>query len=86
MAARAATAVTRSPRRPGDVGRLGALRAFALLELDARAFGERLEALAGDIAVMDEEILPPSSGVMKPYPLLSLNHLTVPVAIEKHLP
>jgi hypothetical protein len=24
--------------------------------------------------------------VMKPYPLLSLNHFTVPVAIEKHLP
>src|SRR5438105_13614091 len=24
---------------------------------------------------------PPSSGVMKPYPLASLNHLTVPVAI-----
>jgi hypothetical protein len=29
--------------------------------------------------------LPGSSGVMKPYPLESLNHLTVPVAIEKHL-
>src|SRR5262245_3737988 len=28
----------------------------------------------------------PSSGVMKPYPLLSLNHFTVPVAIMKHLP
>jgi hypothetical protein len=23
---------------------------------------------------------------MNPYPLLSLNHFTVPVAIEKHLP
>jgi hypothetical protein len=23
---------------------------------------------------------------MKPYPLLSLNHFTVPLAIEKHLP
>src|SRR6267378_8281498 len=29
--------------------------------------------------------LPPASGVMKPYPFASLNHLTVPVAIEKHL-
>src|SRR5919204_3202458 len=29
--------------------------------------------------------LPPSSGVMKPYPLASLNHLTVPVAMT-HLP
>src|SRR6266516_6174737 len=30
--------------------------------------------------------LAPSSGVMKPYPLLSLNHFTVPVAMQKHLP
>src|ERR1700757_2686867 len=30
--------------------------------------------------------LPPSSGVMKPYPFASLNHLTVPVLIRKHLP
>src|SRR5438045_1164947 len=30
--------------------------------------------------------LPPSSGVMKPYPFASLNHLTVPVAISVHLP
>jgi hypothetical protein len=29
--------------------------------------------------------LPPSSGVMNPYPLSALNHFTVPVAIEKHL-
>src|SRR5687768_12961591 len=29
--------------------------------------------------------LPPSSGAMNPYPLLSLNHFTVPLAIEKHL-
>src|SRR5215208_6493356 len=28
---------------------------------------------------------PPSSGVMKPYPLESLNHLTVPVAIHPFL-
>src|SRR5918996_4269725 len=28
----------------------------------------------------------PSSGVMKPYPFSSLNHLTVPVAIQSHLP
>src|SRR5436309_2407952 len=30
--------------------------------------------------------LPPSSGVMNPYPFESLNHFTIPVAIEKHLP
>src|SRR5919204_5234482 len=29
--------------------------------------------------------LPPSAGVMKPYPFASLNHFTVPVAIQKHL-
>src|SRR5438874_13331596 len=29
--------------------------------------------------------LPSSSGEMNPYPLESLNHLTVPVAIKKHL-
>src|SRR4051794_10607761 len=28
----------------------------------------------------------PSSGVMKPYPFASLNHLTVPLAMKKHLP
>src|SRR5687767_3996755 len=28
----------------------------------------------------------PSSGVMKPYPFSSLNHLTVPVAMRSHLP
>src|SRR5581483_1622636 len=28
----------------------------------------------------------PSSGVMKPYPFASLNHLTVPVAMDFHLP
>jgi hypothetical protein len=28
----------------------------------------------------------PWSGVMNPYPLLSLNHLTVPLAMKKHLP
>src|SRR5207245_4205392 len=40
-----------------DVGRFRTLRALALLELHARALGERLEAVAGDAAVMDEEIL-----------------------------
>jgi hypothetical protein len=29
---------------------------------------------------------PPSSGVMNPYPLASLNHFTVPEAMKKHLP
>src|SRR4051794_15520805 len=40
-----------------DVGRLGALRALALLVRDARALGERLVAVTGDAAVVHEEIL-----------------------------
>src|SRR5687767_5561130 len=40
-----------------DVDRLGALRALALFELDARTLGEALEAFTGDIAVVHEEIL-----------------------------
>jgi len=40
-----------------DVDRLGALGALALLELDASALGEALEAIAGDVAVVHEEIL-----------------------------
>jgi hypothetical protein len=45
---------------PGDghVRRLGALLALARLELDLVVLGEALEAFAGDVAVMNEEILP----------------------------
>src|SRR5262249_28820974 len=43
----------------GDVRRLGALRALALVERDPCAFGERLEALAGDVAVVHEQVLRP---------------------------
>src|SRR5581483_4182095 len=46
-----------SLRRDDDVRRLGTLRAFPLFERDARALGERLVAVAGDVRVMDEEIL-----------------------------
>src|SRR5215210_2542268 len=41
----------------GDVSRLGAFLALSLFELDARTLGQGLEALTGDVAVMDEEIL-----------------------------
>src|SRR2546427_103535 len=40
-----------------DVGRLRALLPLAGLELDLRALGQRLEALAGDVRVVHEEIL-----------------------------
>ena len=75
-------AVGRSGDR-GDVRRLGALRALARLVLHARSFGERLEALAENVAVMDERgPSSPPSGVMNPYPFASLNHFTVPCAME----
>ena len=44
-------------RDQGHVGRLGALRAFLLLERDPRALGERLVALAADGAVVHEQVL-----------------------------
>src|SRR5215211_895960 len=57
----------REPHRPAlavpplgdelDVLRLGALRTLGALELDLRAFGERLVALSDDRAVVDEQVL-----------------------------
>src|SRR4029453_7288181 len=47
----------------GDVRRLGALGAFALLVLDLCAFGQGLEPVAGDVAVMAQEILPSVLGL-----------------------
>src|SRR2546430_6559864 len=40
-----------------DIDRLGALLTLARLELDLGTFGQRLEAVAGDIRVMHEEVL-----------------------------
>src|ERR687884_2038207 len=45
-----------------DVRRLRALRPFARLELDLRAFGQRLEALAGDLREVDEDVLAAAVG------------------------
>src|SRR5215210_4228187 len=44
-------------RDRGHVGRLGTLRALAGLERHPGALDERLEALAGDVAVVDEQVL-----------------------------
>src|SRR4051794_18982812 len=58
-----AEATTGSCRPLGDradLDRLGALRALALLELHACTLGERLVAIAGDAAVVNEEILRPA--------------------------
>src|SRR3954454_13343447 len=41
----------------GHVLCLGALLTLDALELDLRALGERLEAVAGDCAVVDEQVL-----------------------------
>src|SRR5205809_8026695 len=53
--------VTRAPNSEltddADVARLGALRAFLDLVLHLRAFGEALEALAGDRAEVNEDVV-----------------------------
>src|SRR5919204_6367444 len=47
----------RGLRERRHVRRLGALVAFARLELDLRAFGQRPEAVTLDLRVMDEQVL-----------------------------
>ena len=64
-----------------DVDRLRPLGALALLELDSGTLGEALEASPAMLLWCTKRSFVPSSGAMKPYPLLSLNHLTVPLAI-----
>jgi hypothetical protein len=62
-----------------DALRRGALLALHDVELDALAFGQRLEACFWIAEWCTKQSFVPSSGVMKPKPLVSLNHLTVPV-------
>ncbi len=64
-----------------DVRRLGPLGSFAELVFDLGAFGQGAEPVTRDGREVDERVLPPSSGVMKPKPFSSLNHFTTPVAI-----
>src|SRR3990172_3346970 len=52
-----------------DVRRLGAFLTLAGLELDPRAFLQRLEALAEDVRVVDEEVLAALVGRDEPVPL-----------------
>src|SRR4029450_2187949 len=56
-AAERAAAYTHELRDRSHVGRLGTLRAFALLERDPCALGERLDAVAGDVAGVHEQVL-----------------------------
>jgi len=57
----------------------GALRDF---ELDLLTFFESLEAVHLDCGKMREQIFAAVIRMIKPKPLESLNHLTVPVAIK----
>jgi integrase len=59
-----------------DVRRLRALLPLARLELDLRAFGEALEALAGDFAVVYEEVFPAVVGRDEAVPLVVAEPLT----------
>src|SRR5919109_3589128 len=54
---RKAATPTNELRDRSHVGRLGTLRAFALLERDARALDEGLKTVACDIAVVHEQVL-----------------------------
>src|ERR1051326_7707813 len=56
-------------RDRGHVRRFGALRALAGLELDLRAFGESLEAVARDLRMVDEQILAAVLRCDEPVPL-----------------
>src|SRR5262249_17783016 len=58
LAGRGAPCITMRDDLDGDdVRRLRALRPLAGLVLDLRVLGERLESLAGNVAVVDEEVL-----------------------------
>src|SRR5919198_3683492 len=52
-----------------DVGRLGALRPLARLELHLRTLGQGLEALARDLRVVDEQVLAALGGLDEPVAL-----------------
>lgn len=58
-----------------DVRRLRALLPIARLELDFRALSEALEALAGDAAVVDEEVFPAVIGRDEAVPLVVVEPL-----------
>src|SRR5688572_22954440 len=88
---RAAAARERS--RPGgrlsdgdDVRRLGALLPLARLELDLRTLREGLEALTGDGAVMDEDVLRPLVGGDEAVALAVVEPLDGSASHRKHLP
>ena len=82
--------IRRAPRNclgdRGDVGRLGALRALALLVRDACALGEGLVTLTGDARMMHEQILRPLVRGDEPVPLRIVEPLDGSVGHEKTPP
>src|SRR5256885_16346304 len=68
------------------VRRLGALLPLGRLELDLRTFGQGLEALAGDAAVVDEQILRSVIGGDEAVPLLVAEPLHGSGCQLTHLP
>jgi len=64
-----------------DVSRLQTLRSLFDIEGDRLTFRQGLEAAALDGGKMHEQVRAASAGEIKPKPLDSLNHFTVPFAI-----
>lgn len=62
-----------------NVRSLQALLALGHFKFDALVFCQGLEAVALDFAEVSEQVFSPLSCAMKPKPLPSLNHFTVPV-------
>ena len=71
------------PGAASDLEVDGGVLAAVLLDLigDLLAFVQAIQASPLDGADMDEYVLAAAVRLMKPKPLVALNHLTVPVAI-----
>jgi hypothetical protein len=66
-------------------GQLAAALIRHQVELDLLSFDQMIETSLFDGADMDECILAPSSGSMKPKPFAELNHFTVPIDMRRTL-
>ena len=64
-----------------EVGRRGLAALHGNLVADLLAFIQAAKPSRLHCGDVDKPSLPPSCGMMKPKPLVVLNHLTVPVAI-----
>src|SRR5205807_854566 len=68
-----------------DVRGLGPLRALTGLVFDLRPFGERLEAVAADLRVMDEQVLTAVLGLDEAVALRVVEPLHASGCHRKHL-